>query len=312
MTGTSPETPDGSRSGFIVVAALWMLAGLAALATVASVYISQSAAALAALDAATQWEMVTSAGIELTAYQLSPASTARRPTHGGFNFRLANASVKVEYMSEAARINLNMAPKAMIAGLFTALGAPAESAAQFADRVVAWRSMPRPNTLDDEVGLYRSAGLNYLPRRGPFNSVDELWLVLGLPEPLVERALPFLTVYSGMADINVLDSAPEVVASLPGMMPGRLDAFLSQRATMSRDEPELVIGALGGRQPGATVTGSDAYRVRMRITLADGRQKMPEAVILLSPGQQEAFRVLAWQDELDPERAGRRRPIASR
>lgn len=314
MTKTVPCQASGSsRGGFIVVAALWMLAGLAALATVASVYMSQSAAAIAALDAATQWEMLTTAGVELAAYQLSAPVTVRRPTHGDFSFRLANSKVNVEYMSEAARINLNMAPRAMIAGLFAALGAQAEAADQFADRVVAWRSMPRSNAGDDEVGLYRGAGMNYVPRRAPFNSVDELWLVLGLPEPLVERAMPFVTVYSGIAEVNVLDAAPEVVAALPGMTPGRLDAFLTQRETLPREEPELVMGALGGRQPGATVSGSDAYRVRMRITLPDGRQRMPEAVIMiLSPGEKQAFRVLAWQDEIDPDRAGRRRPAENR
>ena len=83
-----------AEDGFIVVATLWLLAGLAALATVASVYIAQSANALSALDAATQWEMLSSAGVELAAYQLSAPAAKRRPTHGGFGFRLAEASVR--------------------------------------------------------------------------------------------------------------------------------------------------------------------------------------------------------------------------
>ncbi|MFB9263565.1 general secretion pathway protein GspK [Bradyrhizobium erythrophlei] len=303
----------GSRDGFIMVAALWLLAGLAALAAVASLYIAQSAAALSALDAATQWEMLSTAGVELAAYELSAPVTVRRPTHGGVGFRLANSSVKVEYMSEAARLNLNMAPRAMIAGLFAALGAPAEAADQYAGRVIAWRSAPRPNDQDEEQGLYRAAGLNYLPRRGPFNSADELWLVLGLPAALVERALPFVTVYSGMAEINVLDAAPEVIAALPGMTPAKLDAFLNRREELPSDDPEFVIGALGGRQPGATVSGSEAYRVRMRITLPDGRQRAPEAVIqILGPAEKQAFRVLAWNDDINPDRGGRPRPTASR
>jgi general secretion pathway protein K len=292
---------------------LWLLAGLATLATVASLYITQSAAALSALDAATQWEMLSTAGVELAAYELSAPVTVRRPTHGGFGFRLANSSVKVEYMSEAARINLNMAPPAMIAGLFAALGAPAEAADQYASRTVAWRSARRPNAEDEELGLYRAAGLNYWPRRGPFNSTDELWLVLGLPGALVERAMSFVTVYSGMAEVNVLDAAPEVVAALPGMTQAKLDGFLNQRADLPPDNPEFVVGALGGRQPGATITGSDAYRVRMQITLPDGTQRTPEAVILIPrPGEKEAYRVLAWKDEIDPDRGGRPRPRGNR
>ncbi|OAF15856.1 general secretion pathway protein GspK [Bradyrhizobium centrolobii] len=304
---------SNSQDGFIVVATLWLLAGLAALATVASVYIAQSAHTIAALDVATQWEMLGTAGVELAAYELSAPATVRRPTHGGFAFRLANSSVRVEYMSESARINLNMAPRAMIAGLFRGLGAQADAADEYAERVVAWRRTPKSDGQDTEQALYGASGVSYVPRQAPFSSADELWLVLGLPVALVERAMPFVTVYSGMAEINVLDAAPEVIAALPGMTPAKLDAFLNQRADLPPDNPEFVIGALGGKQPGATVSASEAYRVRVRITLADGRQRTPEAVIQIPPaGEKQAFRVLAWTDEIDPERAGRPRPMESR
>jgi general secretion pathway protein K len=301
MTAAPLPRSDGSRDGFVVVVALWLLAALAAVATAASVYLARSATALTAFDVPIQLEMLTTAGIELAAYRLSTPATVLRPTHGSFSFSLAKSNVTVEYLSEAARINLNMAPKAMIAGLFAALGADPDAADQFADRVVGWRSAPKPNAQDLEDGLYRAAGLGYLPRRAPFNSVDELWLVLGLPASIVEHALPFVTVYSGIAEINVLDAAPQVIAALPGMTPARLDAFLSQRESLPPD-PEFVLGALGGKQVGATIRGSDAYRVRMRITFPNGRQKISEGVIMISgPGEEnEAFRVLAWRDEVDP------------
>ena len=137
------EASGRSRNGFIMVAALWLLAALATLASVASVYMAQSARALTAFDTSLQSEMLTTAGIELAAYELS--GTASRSTSDArrLRFRLSNSEVTVEYMSEAARINLNMAPRAMIAGLFTALGAKHEKADQFADRVVGWRSKPK-------------------------------------------------------------------------------------------------------------------------------------------------------------------------
>ncbi len=313
MTKIAPtfEAIGRPRNGFIMVAALWLLAALATLASVASIYIAQSARGLSALDTALQAEMLATAGIELAAYELSAAKT-ERPTHGSFSFRLGNSDVTVRYVSEAARINLNMAPRAMIAGLFTALGAQREKAEQFADRVVGWRSKPKPNTQDEEEALYLASGLNYLPRRAPFNSVDELWRVLGLPPEIVERALPFVTIYSETAEINVLDAAPEAIAALPDMTPLLLQSFLNKRASLPPD-PQQVFDALGGRLRGATVAGSDAYRVRMRITLPDGRQTTPEGVItLLGSGANEAFRVLAWKDEIDPNTGRAQRPAESR
>jgi general secretion pathway protein K len=302
MIGRFPGSRDWGRrdGGFVVVTALWLLAALAVLATIASIYLTQSARALTALDAAAQMDMLTSAGIELAAYQLSAPATIRRPTHGRFGFRLAKCNVTVEYLSEAARINLNMASKAMLAGLFAALGADGDAAGQFADRVLGWRGALKPSMQDAEDGVYRAARLSYLPRRAPFNSADELWLLPGLPPAIVERAMPYVTVYSGIAEINVLDAAPEAIAALPDMTPGRLDAFLSERESLPPD-PELVLGALGGKQIGATTGGSDAYRVRIRVILPNGRQKTSEGVIMIPPvGEKEAFHVLAWQEDVDP------------
>jgi general secretion pathway protein K len=112
-------------------------------------------------------------------------------------------------------------------------------------------------------------------------------------------------VYSGIAEVNVLDAPPEVIAALPGMTPARLEAFLSQRESLPPDNPEFVLGALGGRQVGATVAGSEAYRVRMRITLPNGRESRPEGVIaILGSGEKEAYRVYAWRDEVDPATGG--------
>jgi general secretion pathway protein K len=288
----------GRSDGFVVVAALWLLAALATLAAVVSIYLAQSAKALTVFDTTLRSDMLSSAGLELAAYQLSTPATIRRPTRGQFRFSLGPSNVTVEYLSEAARINLNMAPKAILAGLFSTLGADAEAANLYAERVVGWRTPPRSNGPDVEDGLYAAAKAGYLPRRAPFQSADELWLVLGLPAAIVERMLPFVTVYSGMAEVNVLDAAPTVIAALPDMTPNKLEAFLGQRDSLPPD-PELVLGALGGRQPGATVRGSDAYRVRIRFTLPSGRPKISEGVILVSPGEAEAFRVLAWQDDAE-------------
>ena len=144
--------------------------------------------------------------------------------------------------------------------------------------------------------LYRTAGLAYSPRQSPFNHVGELWLVLGLPPVLVERALPFVTVYSGMPEINVLDAPPEVIAALPGMSPERLNAFLGQRETLTAD-PQLVADALGGDQKGVTTKGSDAIRVRTRIAFDDVRRTTSDIVILR--GTDDPYRVLSWQSDVD-------------
>jgi general secretion pathway protein K len=294
-------SPDGPGAGFILVAALWILVALATLASVASVYVAHSAVALRTNDDALKTEALIAAGLELAAYQLSAPVAEKRPTRGAFRFRLSRADIAVEYLSEAARIDLNGAPKALIAGLFTVLGAQAEAAEQYADRVIGWRSPPRQNGPDSEDALYRAAGLLYSPRRSPFNHVDELWLVLGLPPGLVERAVQFVTVYSARNDVNVLDAPAEVIAALPGVSSGRLNAFLSQRENLPPD-PKFIAGALGDNQAGATIKGSDAYRVRLQITFEDGRRTMSEVIIMMmTDSKSELYRVMSWRNDIEPQ-----------
>jgi general secretion pathway protein K len=299
------DRPETSRDAFIVVAALWILLALATLASVAAAYVSQSAIALRANDETVRTEALVAASLELTAYRLSSNAAIQRPTRGAFRFRQSRAEVTVEFRSEAARIDLNNAPKELIAGLFAALGAPPEAAAQYADRIVAWRSAPQQNAADSEAALYRVAGLRYPPRRAPFSHMDELWLVLNLPPALVERALPFLTIYSGMAEVNVLDAPAEVIAALPGMTAGRLNAFLGQRDNLPAD-PQFVAGALGDSQAGATVKGSDAYRVRTSLVLDNGWRKTSEAVIMMvADSPTVPYLVLSWRDDIDAAASAR-------
>jgi general secretion pathway protein K len=307
-----PSPAGSSRDGFIIIAVLWMLIALATLVSIYSVYIANTASALAASDDSLQAELLVTTSLELTAYQFSSTKDAkdlqvpgvpggpggakpRRPSRGSFRFRAGAANVGVTFVSEAARIDLNEAPLAMLAGLFAAFGVKSDDAVEYANRIIGWRDPPKPGATSDEDGLYRSAGLKYSPRGGPFAHMDELWLVYGLTPALIDRMMPFVTVYSGLAGVNVLDAAPEVIAALPGMTPALLNAFLDQREAGSVDEQSLQ-RLLGPSQEGATADSSDAYRVQVRIAFDNGRRVDAEVVIMT--GTSEApYHVLYWRDD---------------
>jgi general secretion pathway protein K len=282
--------------GFIIVPVLWVLLTLASLAGILSVYLANSAVALSLNDDRLRSSALVSAGLELTAYQLSAADKPLRPPTGSFSFRLDHALVSVAFRSESTRIDLNLASKEMLANFFGGLGAQPRDAAGYADRILGWRT-PSDDTLDSENSLYRAAGARYSPRGAPFANVDELWLVLDLPPALVERAMPFVTVFSGRREVDVLDAAPEVVASLPDMTPALLEAFLKQRPNLPRDIKSIA-DVLGPAQADASVEGSDAVRVRTTIAFDNGRQAATEAVILLGGGD-DPYRILSWRDDAD-------------
>jgi general secretion pathway protein K len=297
---TSPER------GFIIVAVLWILAALAALAMIFSVYLSGSARALAANDIALQAEALVSASLELTTYQLVLAGDNARPSHGSFHFQMDDANVAVSFTSEAARIDLNFAPKDMLANFFAGLGVDKEAAQEDADRIVGWRTRPVPGAANAEEALYGAAGLGYSPRQSLFTHVNELALVVGLAPALVDRALPFVTVFNGSSGVDPLIAAPEVIAAaLPGMTPANPNDALGGQPALSNDMLASA-DAPGPAKADAPTAKSTSYRVETTINFNDGRRTISEVVIALGD-KEDPYRVLSWQDDVEPRAPLRKR-----
>jgi general secretion pathway protein K len=137
---SKPSPRRNAPDGFIVVAVLWILGALATLASIYAVYVIDTATAFAVHDDRLQAQALVSAGLELTAHQVT-AVPQKRPSSGAFAFRMGRANVSVQYRSESARIDLNNASKELLAGFFAALGAPRE-AEFYADRIIGWRTAP--------------------------------------------------------------------------------------------------------------------------------------------------------------------------
>ncbi|WP_454631584.1 general secretion pathway protein GspK [Bradyrhizobium cenepequi] len=301
MTPVGARKSSGER-GFVIVAVLWILAALASLAMVFAAYLSASTRAIAVNATALQTEALVSASLELTAYQLALADELAKPAHGAFHFRMDDASVQVAFTSEAARIDLNLAPKEMLAGLFAALGAGKDAAIEYADRVVGWRTRPVPGSANEEEARYNSAG--YSPRQAPFTHVNELALVVGLPAALVERALPFVTVFNGSPDVDPAIAAPEVIEAMPDKSAGKRNPFATSSASLN--------GARPASQPSdaaksdASTAKSPCYRVETTIHFRNGRRTTSEVVIAIGD-KVEPYRVLSWQDDIAPRSAVSRR-----
>jgi general secretion pathway protein K len=185
----------------------------------------------------------------------------------------------------------------LLARLFAGLGAKYEDAEYYADRIIGWRTPPDPDERNGEASVYRTAGLRYGPRQAPFAHVGELSLVMGLPPFLVARAMPFVTVFSGRAEINVFAAAPEVLAAIPGMRPDRLYPLLQALAPGTQNGRP--IQDLGPDLHGFTGDAGNAMRVAVRIDFNNRHEVLAEAVILLLEGTKEPFRVLSWRDDFD-------------
>ena len=282
----------------MIVAVLWILVALSSLAMIFSVYLSVSAHALAVGDTALQTEALVSASLELTAYQLALAGE-KRPSHGSFHFRMDDADVEVGFLSEAARIDLEFRAEGRAGGSVRQRSAPARRPP---------RTMPTGSSDGEPVRfrappmtrkrIYAAAGLTYAPRQSLFVHVNELALVAGLPPALVERALPFVTVFNGSSDVDAAIAAPEVLAALPSMDFERAEGCVRRwagliRLTRPRTKARPLRPAMRRRRK-ASAIGSRPRSVSAAVAATSS-----EVVIALGD-KVEPYRVLSWQDDVEP------------
>ena len=279
-----------SSEGFILVAVLWIISALAGVAAVYSVYVNQTASMMAGQDEQLEAQELAISGVELAVYQLTAIPDAQ-PSRGKLVTRIGNAEVMVEFRAESARIDINLAPKPVLAGLFVALGIPRDAAEGYAERIVAWRTPLAAGVNDTEAALYR--GKTYGPRHAPFEHANELALLAGFPPALIDCALPYVTVYSGQAGVDVFDAAPVVLSALPGITPDRVQILLSQRQAASQD---VLRAQLGMAAQYVTVQPSKTNRITVAIRFKSNRQVFSEAVILLTGD--EPFRMLSWRHDI--------------
>jgi general secretion pathway protein K len=300
-TATRAQRAKSGNDGFIIVAVLWILAALATLVSVYAIYVTNSAIAVVASGDAIIADPLVAAGVELTAYQLLGQTDEKRPAVGQFTARVGAAQLAIAFQTEATRIDLNAAPKELLVGLLVGFGASPLNAGDYADRIIAWRTAAAVQNIDTdpENSLYRSAGLGYTPRHAPFTHVSELWLVQGIPPVLIERMLPFVTVFSGKAQVDIVDAAPQVIAALPGMTPEIVQAIVAARDSGLLDRKSLP-GLLGGVGEGAGATDAGrSFRVGVRVGFDNGRRSAAEAVILLPDDGPVPYRVLSWRNAFD-------------
>jgi len=300
-TLTQAQRAKSGSDGFIIVAVLWILAALATLVSVYAIYVTNSAIAVTASGDVIIADPLVSAGVELAAYQLLGQSDQTRPATGQFTARIGTAQLAVAFQTEAARIDLNAATKELFVGLFVGFGASPLDADGYADRIIAWRTQTPVQAIDTnpENSLYRSAGLAYTPRHAPFVHVSELWLVQGIPPVLIERMLPFVTVFSGKAQVDIIDAAPQVIAALPGMTPEIVSAIVAARdaGTLDRNSLPNLLGGVG--QGAAAADAGKSFRVGVRVAFDNGRRSAAEAVILLPDDGPVPYRVLSWRIAFD-------------
>lgn len=288
-----------------VVTLLLVIAGSFLYAMRTDATAARNAALVARGDAIAQ-AAVSRALLELFKPQFGPEVWRRDAAPRAWAFD--GASVEIRFTDESAKIDINTANNELLKGLFRSAGMGEQDAARLLDAVLDWRdadSLRRPDGAEEAE--YAQAGFKGRPANYPFQSTEELQLVLGMRPEVYQRIAPMITVYSRQAGVNPQLASRSALLAIPGVAEDQVDAFLAEReaARIGNHVPPL-FAAAGAY---ATYAQVSAVTVRADVTLDEGITVSREAVAMLTPQYpRRPYTFLAWREvphRRDPDAASR-------
>jgi general secretion pathway protein K len=200
-------------------------------------------------------------------------------------FAFAGVRMRIAIQDELGRIDLNQADQSMLVGLLRSAGLEPQAASSLVDKILDWRDANPARRLNGAKDRdYKAAGFAYGPRNGPFQSVEELKLVMDMTPELFRRIAPALTVYSGRQFLDPRFAPREALLALPGMTP----SAAANAVTSRESQPS------GGTIDQMTPLGGRAFSIRTEIPGPNG-SLVREAVVRLTDHPLQPYWLLSWR-----------------
>jgi general secretion pathway protein K len=204
--------------------------------------------------------------------------------------------VAVRLSDESAKIDVNTANPELLKGLFRYAGLPEEEAVKLLDAILDWRdpdSLKRP--FGAEEAEYSQAGLKGRPANFPFQSTEELQLVLGMRPEVFQRIAPMITVYSRQPGVNPHLASRNALLAIPGVTPEQVDQYLGERERARAEGRAMPVFTAAGAY--ATYAQATSITVRAEVELERGISITREAVAMLTPQfPRRPWTLLAWRE----------------
>lgn len=222
-----------NERGFALVVVLWIAGLLAVLTASFSLSVRTQVRVAANLTESARAEALADAGVTLAVMDLLAARRTpdyrRRFPADGHAVPCSidgKGGLNISVTDESSKIDVNAAGIPLMQALMVGLGEPPDKASQIADAIFDYRDgddTKRPNGA--ESAEYRSAGLGWLPKNAPFQSLDELGQVYGMTPQLLGRMRPYLALHTGLAGFDASLAGETLIGILRAGLEGTAGAF---------------------------------------------------------------------------------------
>ena len=244
----------------------------------------------------TQLLYASQAGIEIAARRMLEIEPNRRLIADGRHteFAFDQFEIQLSVRDESGKLDINIVDANTLRNFWMALGISAERAQLMSAAMIDWRDPD--DLLQPEGGAeeaeYRAADKPYGCKNGPYESVAELQRVLGIEEEDLRAAMPYLTVYTGLAQANPA-FADEAVLRAMGYPPEIVNKIMESRRSWQPGMPMPNIPGI----PTLAANGTGTYSISSRASRADGPSLAIQAIIRVGSGSYlgQFYTPLAWE-----------------
>ena len=299
--------------GFILVAVLWTIALLAALAIATSLSFRALATMTALNHDSSRADALLQAGLDLGADVIRQRGTLPL-TAQTREAILGQGTLRLDLSDDGGRININAAPREVLTSLFRSVGVARSQADLIAGEIDALRKpkgtaaaqaqSQAPSQVQSNVASQPASSATPASPQGAqagvaatdsfqaFTDIRQLTEIPGITDDEVQALASLATVF-GDDKVNALTAPPDVLAALPGMNASLVQAILAVRSHPAGADAQL------HQLPGGAGTylkskSRPIARIALTVLLPDGYMKAARAIIVVLPHDSEPYRVLEW------------------
>ena len=282
-----PTTHIDPRRGAVLMAVLWSISLLAALAMAASVTFRGFAGVMSVDRNRVERDALITAGLEVAASIILDLGKTTPLRDLERTVALSTGTVNVRLSDEGGRIDIGKAPAEVLAAMLRSAGAPPATADSVAKAIIEQRgNAPRSGPAARRPPVLATTHEQALSNIGQIAGMRAQWLA---------AIAPLTTIY-GSETVNPLTAPRGVIAALPGVDANRLEAFLAERRVALPDANRLA-QVLGPAQNYVSAKPQRIAAVELRATLTESRNNTiagARAVIAVLPQDSEPYRVLMF------------------
>jgi general secretion pathway protein K len=246
---------------------------------------------------------------ELAPQELEPDGTWHEGTYSGGNYA-------VRIVDEGGKIGLNRADESLLRRVFANLGLDTDAQEEVVDAILDWRDPDSLHRLHGaEADYYLGLPEPYVPKDGPFDSVEELLTVrgitrelfFGVPDQGLERdakpAIPLkeiFSVFNRSANISVRNAPPAVLRLLLNGEEEDVEEVLDARANDPASALSLIRSKVGDPLLARRLvsTAPRTVSIDARAMMQDGRIEARVGAVVDLAEDGEGFHVARWIDRL--------------